>query len=48
MNIELVKSAGFSQIVKEPIISDADKNGEGDLELTGVLEGLGTSERSVV
>ena len=27
MNIELVKSAGFSQIVKEPIISDADKNG---------------------
>ena len=31
LNIQLVKSAGFSQIVKEPSISDADKNGEGGL-----------------
>ena len=31
LHIELVKSAGFSQTVKEPIVSDADKNGEGGL-----------------
>ena len=30
LHIELVKSEGFSQTVKEPIVSDADKN-EGGL-----------------
>ena len=36
LNIELVKSVGFSQTVKEPIISDAGKMVKEDLELTGV------------
>ena len=31
MHIELVKSTGFSQTIKEPIVSEADKNGEGGL-----------------
>ena len=47
--MELVKSVGFSQTVKESIISDADKNGEGGLRVDcGVRGVLGTSERSVV
>ena len=29
LNIELVKSAGFTQTVKEPIIKETDKKGEG-------------------
>ena len=41
-HIELVKSAGFSQTVKEPIASDADKkNGEGGLGADWVYQGFG-------
>ena len=40
LHIELVKSAGFSQTVKESIVGNADKNGEEDLELTGVYKGF--------
>ena len=40
LHIELVKSAGFSQTVKKPIVSDADKNGEGGLRADWGVRGF--------
>jgi len=48
LNIELVKSAGFSQTVKEPIISDADKNGEGGLRADWGVRGFWEHQREAL
>ena len=36
LNIEMVKTAGFTHTVKEPAVKDSGVKGEGVLELTGV------------
>ena len=36
LNIEMVKTAGFTYTVKNPTVKDLDMKGEGVSEMTGV------------
>jgi len=48
LHIELVKSARFTQPVKEPIVSDADKNGEGGLRADWGIRGFWEHQREAL
>ena len=48
LNIELVKSAGFTQTVKEPIVKETDKNGEGGLRADWSVRGFWEHQREAL
>ena len=50
LNIELVKSAGFTQTqtVKEPIVKETDKNGEGGLHADWSVRGFWEHQREAL
>ena len=48
LNIELVKSAGFTQTVKEPIVKETNKNGEGGLRADWSVRGFWEHQREAL